>query len=148
MASQIIAKAEAIPALSEFLYGMLNAAFHSSETQIFGKRKVREMLFDGYKVRAIEEMENLIKGIPNSPIPFKTPLKDNMFGLFIWVRCCSNSVCFLPEEGFLVYLNSFLLSLFHRKTVPMIQNRWTGESIPVLPMQARSVRWRPTMRKP
>lgn len=85
MASQIIAKAEAIPALSDFLYGLLNSAFHASGTSIFGKHKVREMLFDGYKVAAIDEMEKLIKGIPNSPIPFKTPLKENMFGLFIWV---------------------------------------------------------------
>jgi len=84
MASQIISKAEMIPQIAEFLYGMLNAAFHTSETNIFGKRKVREMLFEGYKVRAIEEMQKIINGIPNSPIPFKSPLKDNLFGLFIW----------------------------------------------------------------
>ena len=85
MASQIISKAEQIPQLAEFIYGILNAAFHSSETNIFGKRKVREMLFEGYKVKAIEEVQNLINGIPNSPIPFNSPLKDNLFGLFIWV---------------------------------------------------------------
>jgi len=84
MASQIISKAEAIPQLAEFLYGILNAAFHISDTSIFGKRKVREMLFEGYKVKAIEEMEKIIKGIPNSPIPFESPLRDNLFGLFIW----------------------------------------------------------------
>lgn len=86
MASQIISKAEAIPQLAEFLYGMLNAAFHTSDTNIFGKRKVREMLFEGYKVKAIEEFQKIINGIPNSPFPFKSPLKDNLFGLFIWVR--------------------------------------------------------------
>jgi len=84
MASQIISKAESIPQLAEFLYGMLNAAFHTSESNIFGKRKVREMLFDGYKVDAMQEMQNIINGIPNMPIPFKSPLKNNMFGLFIW----------------------------------------------------------------
>jgi len=84
MASQIIAKAEAIPQLAEFLYGVLNAAFHTSETGIFGKRKIRELLFEGYKVSAMEEFQNIIKGIPHAPIPFKSPLKDNMFGLFIW----------------------------------------------------------------
>lgn len=85
MASQIISKAESIPHLAQFLYGLLNAAFHTSETNIFGKRKVREMLFEGYKVTAIEEMQNLINGIPSTPIPFKSPLKDNLFGLFVWV---------------------------------------------------------------
>ena len=85
MASQIISKAESIPQLDGFLYGILNAAFHTTDTNIFGKRKVREMLFEGYKVNALEEMQKIINGIPNSPIPFKTPLKDNLFGLFLWV---------------------------------------------------------------
>ena len=83
MASHIIAKAEAIPALAEFLYGMLNAAFHTSDTHIFGQRKVRELLFEGYKVKAMEEMQNIINGIPNAPFPFKSPLIDNRFGLFV-----------------------------------------------------------------
>lgn len=86
MASQIISKAEAIPQMAEFLYSMLNSVFHRTGTEIFGKRRVGDLLFDGYKVDALEEMGKLIKGIPNSPIPFKSPLKENKFGLFLWVR--------------------------------------------------------------
>ena len=82
MAGKLSKQAESVSALSTFLYNMLNAAFSTTQTRLFSMRRVGDLLFDGYTVRALEQLINVTSNIPNDPLNIKSPLPNNRFGFF------------------------------------------------------------------
>lgn len=75
-------QADKLPAMSAFLYNMLNAALQTSGARLFAPQRVGDLLFDGYKVRTLETVLNITRNIPNNPLNIKSPLLNNKFGFF------------------------------------------------------------------
>src|SRR5690606_27151277 len=80
MATKLSDQATQVPAISTFLYNLLNAAIRTTNTKLFAPHRVGDMLFDGYTVRALETLLNISSNIPNNPLISKHPLPNNRFG--------------------------------------------------------------------
>ena len=64
---------------AEVITGMVNRLFQSSGETLIMKRKVRELLFEGYHVKFFEEIGDFVERFG---MTFQSPLPNNRFGAF------------------------------------------------------------------
>jgi len=74
-----MARNERSPLSLDVLSSILNGIFASARETLIIRKKVREILFEGYHVNFVNELIGLTQKFG---MPFQSPLPNNTFGLF------------------------------------------------------------------
>ena len=65
--------------LGNIVGGLLQAMFSKHNEKVYTKRKIGDILFNGYRVDFFEDFEDIGRNFPNLPI--RSPLPNNTFGI-------------------------------------------------------------------
>jgi len=118
---KLYARKERTPLTGEIFVGMINRLIEASGEKLVMRKKVREILFEGYHVKLFQEINGMTSRFN---IPFPSPLPNNTFGAFYGKNGTSPGVyTSYTGAGNVMDLKS-IITFRQRTKVP----HWTGDT--------------------